>query len=93
MNDKIEKCADVFKALAHPTRLAIVCGLVKSDGCHVSIMVDRLGLSQPNISQHLTILKNAGIIEGYRKGSQICYKVVNEPVRKLIMDILRSSFE
>jgi len=89
MNKQIEHTAEIFKALSHPTRLAIVCGLIKSNECNVSVMVEKLGLLQPNISQHLSILKRAGIIEGYRKGAQVCYRVTNEPVRKLIeeMDI------
>lgn len=86
MKSKIEETAEVFKALSHPTRLAIVCGLASSDECNVSKMVDKLGLLQPNISQHLAILKNAGVIEGYRKGSQVCYKVANESVKKLIYE-------
>ena len=80
----MEKFAEIFKALAHPIRLKIVCGLIKKEECNVSIMVEKLGLPQPTVSQHLTILKSAGIIEGYRKGTQICYKVTNETTKKLI---------
>lgn len=85
MKNKLEYTAEILKALAHPTRLAIVMGLLKSNGeCNVSIMVEKLGLPQPNISQHLTILRSAGIIEGYRKGSLVCYKVIDGRVKKLI---------
>lgn len=85
MENNLEKAAEKLKALAHPTRLAIVLGLIKSNGeCNVSIMVEKLELSQPNISQHLTVLKNAGIIEGYRKGAQVCYKVIDDCTKKLI---------
>ncbi len=87
MKTRIEETAEIFKALSHPTRLAIICGLVKSDECNVSKMVDKLGLLQPNISQHLVILKNTGIIEGYRKGSLVCYKLVNESIKKIIKDL------
>jgi len=80
----MEKFAEIFKALAHPIRLKIVCGLIKKEECNVSIMVEKLGLPQPTVSQHLTILKSAGIIEGYRKGTQICYKVTDETTKKLI---------
>lgn len=84
MKYDIEKIAFIFKALSHPTRLAIVIGLLNSDGCNVTAMVKNLGLLQPNISQHLTILKNAQIIKGYRKKSQICYKITNKDVEKII---------
>ena len=84
VNDKFEKTAEIFKALSHPIRLKIVCGLIKKNECNVSKMVENLGLSQPLVSQHLTILKNAGVIQGYRDKNQICYKVINDEVRKII---------
>ncbi|MFA6075131.1 MAG: metalloregulator ArsR/SmtB family transcription factor [Negativicutes bacterium] len=75
--------ADIFKALAHPVRVRIVAGLIQKHECHVGKMADGLGLPQPQVSQHLTILKVAGIIEGFRNGTQICYKVINDDVRKI----------
>lgn len=76
--------SEIFKALAHPVRLKIACGLMKKDECCVSKMVDKLGISQPTVSQHLSILKNAKIIEGFRKGNQICYRLTNDKVKSLI---------
>lgn len=84
MKDYIEKTAEIFKALSCTTRLKIVVGLIDKNECNVNKMAEGLNLPQPNVSQHLTILKNAGIIEGYRKGNQICYKVVNEFVIKIV---------
>lgn len=81
---KMEKYAEIFKALAHPIRLRIVCGLSKKDECNVSKMVEALGVAQPTVSQHLNILKNAGIITGYKNGTQICYKVTNDEARKIV---------
>lgn len=80
----MEDFAEIFKALAHPIRLKIVCGLVKKEECNVSTMVEKLGIAQPLVSQHLNILKNAGVITGYKKGTQICYKVTNEIAKKII---------
>lgn len=80
----MENYAEIFKALAHPIRLKIVCGLAKKDECNVSTMVEKLGIAQPLVSQHLNILKNAGIITGYKKGTQICYKVTNDITKKII---------
>lgn len=80
----MEKYAEIFKALAHPIRLKIVCGLAKKDECNVSLMVEKLGVSQPTVSQHLNILKNAGIITGYKKGTQVCYKVTDEIAKKIV---------
>ena len=81
---KCEEMSEFFKALSHPIRLKIVCGLIKKKECNVTKMVQHLNLPQPNVSQHLNILKNAGVIEGYRNGNEICYKVCNEIVEKLI---------
>ena len=80
----MERYAEIFKAIAHPIRLKIVCGLMTKDECNVSIMVDKLGIAQPTVSQHLNILKNAGIVTGYKKGTQVCYKITDEKTRKII---------
>jgi len=78
-----ENFARLFKGLAHPLRVQIVAGLMQKEECNVSAMVEKLGASQPTVSQHINSLKNAGIIEGFRKGNQICYKVINEDIIKM----------
>lgn len=80
----MDELAEIFKALSHPLRLKIVVGLSNKEECHVSKMVEKLGVPQPSVSQHLNILKNAGVITGYKKGTQVCYKVTNETVLKLV---------
>lgn len=87
----IEKLADIFKALSHPIRLKIAMGLITKDDCNVNSMVEKLNIPQPTVSQHLTILKNAGIIEGYRKGNQVCYKLMNQNVKVIITSILQEN--
>ena len=82
-----EDYAEIFKALSHPLRLKIACGLSRKDNCCVSKMVDKLGVAQPTVSQHLNIMKNAGVIEGYRNGNQICYKLVSEHARSIISSL------
>ena len=86
MKNDIEKTADIFKALSGTTRLNIVVGLIEKNECNVNKMAEGLNIAQPNVSQHLSVLKNAGIIEGYRKGNQICYKVINE----FVIDIVKT---
>lgn len=80
----IEKLSGTFKALSCTTRLKIIIGLIENNECNVNKMAEGLGIAQPNISQHLTILKNLGLIEGYRKGNQICYKVIDDQTRAII---------
>lgn len=87
--ENIEILSEKFKALSHPIRLQIAMGLMKKENCNVTKMVEKLGMAQPKISQHLTILKSAGIIDGYRKGNQICYKLTCETTRKILKATLR----
>ncbi len=85
MNDEnLNNTAEMFKALAHPVRLKIVMGLMHKENCNVSTMVEKLGISQPNVSQHLNILKHAGVIENFRKGGFVCYKLSNDYVKEII---------
>ena len=84
---ELENLSEIFKALAHPLRVQIVMGLLQKHECNVSTMVEKLGVPQPSVSQHLNILKAHGIIEGFRNGNQICYKVINEQVKKLFKAI------
>lgn len=80
----INESAEIFKALSHPVRLKIVCGLLKKEVCNVNSLAEGLKLPQPTVSQHLNILKNAGIISGSRKGTSICYCVNNKEIRAII---------
>jgi len=83
-----EKISENLKALAHPARLKIVFGLLK-DECNVAQIQKVLRLPQSTISQHLRILKNAGIIKGRREGNKTCYRVIDVRVRKIIEIIKR----
>jgi len=66
--------AEVLKALAHPTRLQIVVELLKGTKCVTDIQ-DILPASQSNISQHLTVLRHAGMVDFAQDGAQRCYYV------------------
>ena len=70
---KQNKLAIVFKALAHPARIAIIQHLVKEEHCICSDLVEELGLAQATISQHLKELKNIGIIKGCVEGTSVSY--------------------
>lgn len=86
IND-INNLAEILKALSHPIRLSIAMGLMKKDNCNVNTMAEKLNVAQPKISQHLTILKSAKIIEGYRNGNQICYRLTNKIAKNIILSI------
>jgi len=82
MDPYVEK-AELLKALAHPTRLCIVHGLIESE-CNVNYIRSCLELPQSTVSQQLGILRSKGIIEGRRKGTEISYTVTNELVREIV---------
>ena len=71
--------ADILKTLASPRRLEILHRL--SEGpCEVSRLADELEVSQPNISQHLSVLKAAGLVEAERDGREVRYRLSDADV-------------
>lgn len=80
---KLKTSSEIFKALGHPTRMCIVNKLTQTD-LNVTQMQDCLGISQSSISQHLTILKSKGIIDGQRIGSEVIYSLVDERMRGIV---------
>jgi len=78
-----EENARILKALAHPTRLHIL-DLIRDDHPCVKALEEVLGIAQPNISQHLSLLRNMGIVKAEREGNQVCYRINNETVVKLL---------
>jgi DNA-binding transcriptional ArsR family regulator len=83
MNAKHKHKAELLKALGHPIRFCIVEGLLGGEQ-NVATMVECTRVPQPTVSQHLNILKSAGIIAGERIGNQMHYTVCNEEVRKIV---------
>ncbi len=82
--EKIREKAKVLKAMAHPTRLCIIKGLLEEEGCYVSKMQGCLDIPQSTLSQHLIKLKDLEILEGRRDGLNINYYVINNDVKKVI---------
>src|SRR5262245_34071258 len=75
--------ADRFKALADPTRVAIVSALSAADGGCVCNLTAVFELSQPTISHHLKILREAGLVEASRRGTWAYYRLVPEAIDSL----------
>lgn len=78
---------EIFKALGDPTRLKILKTVHHGEKC-VCEIVPATGKSQPNVSQHLKILKNAGLIRERKQGTNILVEAANEDIFKII-DIAR----
>jgi DNA-binding transcriptional ArsR family regulator len=72
-----EAAAELFALLSTPTRLRIVCELCNGEK-NVGELLGLVGVSQPNISQHLGMLYRGGIVGRRRAGSQVYYRIVSE---------------
>ncbi len=77
----------ILKTLGHPVRLKIIF-MLEVQECNVKNIWECLGLEQCVVSQHLAVLKRAGIIDGKRRGTENHYSVIN-PFAKQIMRALR----
>src|SRR6202521_3924510 len=78
-----ESLAARFKALADPTRVAIVNRLASVDECCVCDLNAAFDLSQPTISHHLKVLRDAGLVESSRRGTWAYYRLVPNAGREL----------
>ena len=72
-----------FKALADPTRVEIVRRLACCDECCVCDLNDAFDLSQPTISHHLKVLRDAGLVAATRRGTWAYYRLVDESLQQL----------
>lgn len=82
-SEEHNQLAILFKALSHPARIAIIEYLLDVDTCICGDIVNELPLAQPTVSQHLSALKNAGIIKGNIEGTAICYCLNTETLQKI----------
>lgn len=79
--------ADMCKVFSSPTRLEIL-NLLRGKEMSVTELIGKTKLSQANISQHLSSMKNKGIVASNRKGRNVCYKLTNPKIIKAF-DIIR----
>jgi ArsR family transcriptional regulator len=78
-----EELAAFARALGHPARVQIMRLLVRREGCVCGDIVDELPLAQSTVSQHLKVLKDAGLIRGEIDGPRTCYCVEPRALRRL----------
>jgi ArsR family transcriptional regulator len=78
-----EALAALARALGHPARVQIVRLLVRREACLCGDIVDQLPLAQSTVSQHLKVLKEAGLIRGEIDGPRVCYCVEPRVLRRL----------
>ena len=73
------------KALGHPARIRILRLLSERAGCICGDIVDEVGLAQSTVSQHLAVLKEAGLIHGDVAGTRVCYCLAPDVLRRFKM--------
>lgn len=83
--------AEVLKTLASPRRLEILHRLARGPDT-VGHLADELGLSQPNVSQHLAVLRAAGLVEAERDGREVRYRL-SDPDVMVACGIMRGVLE
>jgi ArsR family transcriptional regulator len=82
MND-LQTAAARLKALGHPVRLGIARRLAEEPGTCACDFAEVFGVSQPTVSQHLKVLRDARLVTTERRGTQICYSLDPTAVREL----------
>lgn len=80
----LDTAGDLLRALAAPVRIAIVLQLREGTRC-VHELVDALDVPQPLVSQHLRILKAAGVVEGERSGREVLYRLVDHHLADIVV--------
>ena len=82
--------AEIFQALAHPTRIAIVEAL-RNGETSAGHLIENLGLEQANASQHFAVLRSKQIVTSRKEGNQVFYSL-RDPVLIEVLDILKRYF-
>ena len=98
LRESDDRLVKLFRALGHPARLRIVRILADREACICGEIVEALPLSQATVSQHLSVLKKAGVIVGEIDGPAVCYclapgavAALHEAVALLSADVGQSS--
>lgn len=82
-DESAETLAQLAWAIAHPARVRIVRLLINRETCVCGEIVDELPLAQSTVSQHLKILKEAGLVEGEVDGPKVCYCINETKLKEL----------
>ena len=82
--------AEIFQALAHPTRIAIV-EMLRDGEMSAGRIIGQLGLEQANASQHFSVLRSKQIVVNRKEGNQVFYSL-RDPVLIEVLDVLKRYF-
>lgn len=82
-----ETTAELFGLLSASMRLKLLCELMQGE-CNVGQLVERVGTTQPNLSQHLSVLYRSGVVKRRRAGAQVFYSMAEGPARRVCQVVL-----
>jgi DNA-binding transcriptional ArsR family regulator len=82
-SENIQEASDAMQAMAHPLRLKILC-LVGNQELSVLEIVDAVGTTQSNVSQHLAVLRDSGILQSRKEANKVFYRIEDARVLKMI---------
>ena len=85
---RVDEVSVLFKALSSPVRLTVLIHLM-GGGHTVHELVEHLGVSQPLVSQHLRVLRAAGLVKGTPAGRERVYEIEDEHVTTIVKDALQ----
>jgi ArsR family transcriptional regulator len=95
--DVLAGAADLLKALASPVRLATVVELADGPRCvheiQTALKASGREISQPLLSQHLKVLRTAGLVTTTRRGAEVTYRLADGHVGHIVNDAIRHSQE
>ena len=89
MQDSLRRFkADIFQALAHPTRIAIL-ELLSGGELSAGALIEKLGMEQANVSQHLAVLRAKQLVSNRKAGNQVFYSV-RDPIIIQVLSLMRT---
>ena len=92
MQDSLRRFkADIFQALAHPTRIAIL-ELLSDGELSAGALIEKLGMEQANVSQHLAVLRAKQLVSNRKAGNQVFYSV-RDPIIIKVLTLMRTYFQ
>jgi DNA-binding transcriptional ArsR family regulator len=87
-----EAAGELLRALSAPVRIAIITVLAAGPRC-VHEIVESIGAPQPLISQHLRVLRGAGVVRGERRGREIAYSLTDDHIGHIVADAITHARE
>ena len=89
---ELDAAGELLRALSAPLRIGIVL-MLRDHACCVHEFVEHLGAAQPLISQHLRVLKAAGVVRGERDGREIRYQLIDDHLAHIVVDAIAHAQE